>query len=682
MQLPPTLPVRQPTNPAGILFHVRLWNIGGGYTILQSAFRERNTHLGNAILWILLSGLGLAGCGGSSAIQQPPSPSPPSQAPPTPQQAGSVTISPENAAVGAGQKLQFRATAANGGTLTWSVNGVAGGSAASGTIDANGLYTTPSVNQSVNAIVQAALASSPQTNFASAPVAVIAPSQVLKTANPQVAVYAIYLPQPGSVAIHFGTDTSYGLQTWSEPTPGTPNNYGGEVNIEVAGMRGSMRYHMRAQVTLANGTVYDDVDHNFTTGATPPVASLQVNTTSGQIPQPGIELFDTAFSSRGIFGSTIAAAFATDIAGNVLWTYTFSGTPANLLFPIRPLPNGDFLAVISYVASIGNQALQSNGKGAPVPPGTINVIREIDLAGNTIHELSIPELTQSLAANGFSNLSPTNFHHDVLPLPNGHFVLLSTISKAFTNLPGYPGTTNVLGDLVIDVDQDFKPDWVWNTFDHLDVNRHPMVSMFPDWTHANSLLYSADDHNLLLSLPYQNWILKLDFQDGQGNGNILWRLGQGGDFKLLNGVDPIDWFYTQHGPNYFTPNTTGVFKLGVMDNGDDRIFPTGVTCGSAGAPVCQYSTVDVLQIDEQARTATLQFHYVPSPNLYSYFGGNADLLSDGDIEADFAAVNNASEVLELNPAQAGGQTVWQANTPGNIQYRAVRLPSLYPGVQW
>jgi hypothetical protein len=38
----------------------------------------------------------------------------------------------------------------------------------------------------------------------------------------------------------------------------------------------------------------------------------------------------------------------------------------------------------------------------------------------------------------------------------------------------------------------------------------------------------------------------------------MWRLGDGGDFKLVDGADPSDWFYTQHGMNYFTLNTTGV----------------------------------------------------------------------------------------------------------------------------
>lgn len=613
----------------------------------------------------------LAGCGGASSaatsasVPVPPSAAPPTQPPPTPQQKGAVSISPQSVALAPGQTMQFSAVTTQSGSIAWSVNGVAGGNATVGTIDATGSYTAPAaVSQSENVVVQAALASAAQANYATATVALLQPAQVLQTANPQVALYAMYLPQPGTVTVQFGPDTSYGLETWAQPSPSSPNNYGGQVNVEVAGMRANTQYHMRATVMLASGATYTDNDHMFLTGAAPATAPVQITTPSGQTPQPGIELFDT------VLPSVTAQAEATDLQGNVIWTYGFQGSQYDVLYPIRPMSNGHFLALISYLSSQPNLASTQ---------GTIDVVREIDLAGNTIHELSIDQLNKSLAAQG-STLTLEGFHHDVLPLPNGHLVLLTAMTRPYTNLPGYPGTTNVIGDVLVDVDQNYNPDWVWNAFDHLDVNRHPYK--FPDWTHSNALLYSADDHNLLLSMRHQNWIIKIDFQDGTGTGNVLWRLGEGGDFKLVNGVDPTDWFYAQHGPNYFSQNTTGVFKLGVMDNGDDRIFPAGVTCGQGSAPPCLYSTVPVLQLDETEMTATLLFHYIAPTSLYNYFGGQADPLANGDIEADFCAAVNGAQVLELDPTQPTPQVVWKAFTPGYDQYRAFRMPSLYPGVQW
>ena len=636
--------------------------------------------------WIALLLMVVAGCGSSMSTKtqmaQPPDPPPPSQPPPTALQVGAVSIQPQNAALAPGQTMQFTATSTSGGQIAWLVNGVPGGNSAVGTIDANGNYTAPPISQSINVVVSAVLVGSTQTNYATAPVALIQSGQVLPTINPQVAVYAIYLPQPGSVAIQFGPDTGYMtiLNTWSQATPTTPNNYGGEVNIEVAGMRASTTYNMQAEVTLANGTTFTDSSHTFTTGDAPQTAPVQITTPNGQTPQAGIELYDALQPNPNAFSPSLAQAYATDLRGNVIWTYSYAtaATESSILFPIKPLPNGHFLIYLETLSNLFvTPAVPSD------PPKTFNDLREIDLAGNTIHDLPMAQLNQSLAANGY-NITLQSFSHDMLALPNGHLILLAGTVKAFTNLPGYPGTTNVLGDVLIDVDQNYNPVWVWNTFDHLDVNRHPM--QFPDWTHGNALLYSTDDHNLLFSMRHQNWIIKIDYQDGTGTGNILWRLGYQGDFTLVGGTDPTDWFYAQHGMNYFSPNTTGVFELGTFDNGNDRQFPAGVTCGTAGAPACFYSTVPVLQLDETAMTATMISHYIPPASMYSFFGGQADLLPDGNIEADFCAAKAGATVQEYQPGssvvQTSPQIVWQSVSPGFYQYRALRFPSLYPGVQW
>jgi len=54
-----------------------------------------------------------------------------------------VTVSPKAAGITVWQTQKFTATVPGGGTLTWSVDGVAGGSATVGTISTTGLYTPP-----------------------------------------------------------------------------------------------------------------------------------------------------------------------------------------------------------------------------------------------------------------------------------------------------------------------------------------------------------------------------------------------------------------------------------------------------------------------------------------------------------------------------------------------------------
>lgn len=589
--------------------------------------------------------------------------------PGSPGQSGSVTISPTYVALSPGQKFQFTATSSSGGQIEWLVDGVVGGKPATGLVDNAGNYTAPAVlSQGENISVTAALASSPQQNYATAVAQIVPGAQVScpgATGSPLVAAYSLNLPSSGKMSVEFGKTTNYGRSTWQVASG--PN--GGAVKVLVAGMMGQTLYHLRAKVVLDNGATYADSDHACTTGTPPPTSPVQVTMANGATPQPGIEIWNTSVPS------TVIQAFATDLQGNVIWSYLYQGATVDLIQGIQLLPNGDMLMLISYLSSV-----TVNGK-----LGLVNDIREIDLAGNTVRDISMDDLNAKLAASNLRDADGNvynfkSFHHSVLALPNGHWVMLTTYNKNYTNLPGYPGTTSVIGDAIVDVDQNNKPDWVWNTFDHLDVNRHPMN--FPDWTHANDLAYSSDDHNLLLSIRHQNWIIKINFLDGTGSGDVMWRLGEGGDFKLVGGTDPTDWFYAQHGLSYFTPNTTGVFRLGLMDNGNDRIFPSGQVLCKPFSPVTAncYSTVPVLEVNENNMTATLVTHYVPPPSYFTFFGGNAELLANGNIHANFCAAPSGAIVREINPQTL--QMVWQGTTPNADQFHAYRWPSLYPGVQW
>jgi hypothetical protein len=81
-------------------------------------------------------------------------------------------------------------------------------------------------------------------------------------------------------------------------------------------------------------------------------------------------------------------------------------------------------------------------------------------------------------------------------------------------------------------------------------------------------------------------------------------------------------------------------------------------------------------------TATLISDYQLPPSEYSYFGGDVLLLANGDLEADFCATPHGSLIQEVNMNATTPQLIWQAVTTGTSQYRAERMPSLYPGVQW
>jgi arylsulfate sulfotransferase len=96
---------------------------------------------------------------------------------------------------------------------------------------------------------------------------------------------------------------------------------------------------------------------------------------------------------------------------------------------------------------------------------------EVDLTGNTIREMDAAALGVKMQTAGFDFI-PGYFQHDFALLPNGHVILLTNFTRKFTDLPGCAGTTDVLGDGLVDPDENWNPVWHGNGFDYLNGNRH------------------------------------------------------------------------------------------------------------------------------------------------------------------------------------------------------------------
>ena len=151
----------------------------------------------------------------------------------------------------------------------------------------------------------------------------------------------------------------------------------------------------------------------------------------------------------------------------------------------------------------------------------------------------------------------------------------------------------------------------------------------------------------------QDWVLKIDYNDGQGTGNILWRLGYQGDFTLIqNGAtttDPSLWFYGQHDINVVSQKSAGVFSVTLFDDGNNRVLNNNndntSICGEGSAPQCS-SAAPILELDETAKTATIQFrseppvYTQPQPGLIEFaaFGGSSRLLANNDLEYDLCGL--------------------------------------------
>jgi len=505
-------------------------------------------------------------------------------------------------------------------------------------------------------------AGSGASSEASSPIMV---GTVTGTENPLVAIYTIRTGCSGQMMVEFGPTTSYGRSTgWYRVTTSS--------SVEVAGMKASTTYHMRAQVQC-NGTTKMSPDTSFTTGPLPSSSHLafpqlvvsRPNPSLSATENPGIEYIDVTVSQTPPF-----PAFFTDRDGNVIWYYDMG--PGNFAFPFKLLPNGNILVSLTNAVTVSN-------------------LREIDLAGNTIRELTTLDLQHKMADAESYDFVPAGFHHDFALLPNGHVVVMVACYKAFTNLPGHPGTITVQGDALVDLDENWNPTWAWNAFDYLDVNR--AIDGLPDWTHTNAILYSSDG-NLILSLRNQSWILKIDYENGTGSGNILWHLGNQGDFALTNEGVPSDdlslWFADQHFPIILSQNGSQT-TLAMFDNGDRRVLDTeGAECINPVAgnafPPCHSRPV-IFQIDESSMVANITWAD-PLP-YFSIWGGAINQFSNGNVEFDLndpaisPSPNLASQVQEVT-GTSPPQVLWQMDLfPAAANaYRAYRFPSLYNGVTW
>src|SRR5262249_47286080 len=182
-----------------------------------------------------------------------------------------------------------------------------------------------------------------------------------------------------------------------------------------------------------------------------------------------------------------------------------------------------------------------------------------------------------------------------------------------------------------------------------------------DWLHINTVSMSPGDQNLLLSVRHQDWVIKIDYANGAGDGHVVWRLGQGGDFTV-NFTDPKLWFSHQHTPHYIDDHTLILF-----DNGNTR-RASDPTANSRG---------QVWTIDEQTRTATLVLN--ADMGNYSDRVGSAERLSNGNYSFTSGAqgippfIGQSIEVLP-----DGTKTyVLQANRG---LYRSYRTRTLYEAI--
>src|SRR5262249_55117668 len=337
-------------------------------------------------------------------------------------------------------------------------------------------------------------------------------------------------------------------------------------------------------------------------------------------------------------GPGSVTVLATDLMGNVEWYYDPRAPGLPAAFATSLVPGGTVLMLNGGISS--------------------NVLREVDLAGDTLRETNVNALNAQLAARGQHPIS--NINHDAQRLPDGQTAILAQTVRT-VDISGTP--QQYQGDMVIVLDENFQITWTWDPFDFLDVARGPIHEPTSgptvDWTHGNAVNWSPSDGNLVVSLRNQDWVIKIDYQGGTGDGHIIWRLGRGGDFTI-NSQDSYPWFSHQHNAHYINATTLALF-----DNGTSRGIETG-DFNSRG---------QVLALDEQNLTVTpvLNAHL----DNYSPVYGSAQELPNGNFEFTSGSQGMPAVSLSIEVLPDGSKAyVLQSSFP---EYRRFRVSTLYEG---
>ena len=478
---------------------------------------------------------------------------------------------------------------------------------------------------------------------------------VTPTLNPLVALYSVPPSSADTVFVQFavaGDDPQWRNTDARAVVPGKSTNF------FVAGMLPNTTYQMRH--VFSDGTGSEPV--LFATGTLPTTLAFPTYTVS-QPPGPGSDSGqDMIFHISARSPSTIPNPLATDLQGHVMWYYDPSSSGLTFTFPIQSLtPAGTVLLVgIDPYTAL---------------PNSRNVLREVDLAGNPIRETNLAAINAQLTALGHTDVVHS-FTNDVQRLPDGRTAAIG-ITERTIDVNGTP--TNSIGMSIIVLDADFRVTWAWNGFDHMDVNRGPVlgeivqanstgpttaVPRLPavDWLHINAVSWSPADGNLVLSIRHQDWVVKVDYRNGAGDGHVVWRLGQGGDFTL-NSADPNAWFSHQHNAHYIDDST-----MVLLDNGNTR---------RASDPSA-HSRGQVWTIDETSMAATPLLN----ADLGSYAGavGAAQRLSNGNYA--FTLGINGPEPprppAHLVEVTSDGTKVYDLQV-NKTEYRSYRTRTLYEG---
>ena len=419
--------------------------------------------------------------------------------------------------------------------------------------------------------------------------------------------------------------------------------------------------------------------------------TLDVKFSDPERMEPGLTIFPVyRWPDGGSIDQQAGLIVALDAQGRVVWYFQADHSIGDVI----QLRNGNLL----YSTTVD---------------GVRGRFVEIDALGRTVaswHSRSLEEagLDSSILVDVDS------FHHEMVELPSGSLITLSTEVRTFDDYPSSDedpdaprGTQDVVGDLIVEFNREGIVERTTSLFDVVDPYRLGYDSLgrgfwrvtyqalmeeepeLADWAHANSLVYDPGSDSYIIGLRHQDALVKLkreapaiDWILGPHNG---WR--EPWVSRLLSPTEGTEWAYHSHGVD-LTPQ--GTFLL--FDNGNNRAsaFEERIPAEDA------YSRIVEFQIDEVEMEVNEVWSYkgMVGEGFYSSFLSDADWLpTTGNILVDDGARtrsvengdgettdHNWARIFELThttPAEVVFEVVVDSEPPtGWRVYRAQRISEL------
>jgi Arylsulfotransferase (ASST) len=298
--------------------------------------------------------------------------------------------------------------------------------------------------------------------------------------------------------------------------------------------------------------------------------------------------------------------------------------------------------------------------------------------GYEVHRLSPPRTT-TIQPRGWP-IDP----HDMRPLANGHFLVLSDRVQTGVDLTGFHARgsdggsesfgadSSILPCDILEVDTAGKVWWTWISTDHLDpvkdttlqvLYRGPDGVPTPDPFHCNSIDVDTANGNILVSARQMDSIFYID----RASGNILWKMG---------GVD-----YTKDGAAYVPLSSADSFHRqhdarlqggwSTTCGGQVSVFDDESGAGSASRAAVYDVSLGGAESCRGQPSARLSWQW--AGNKASYAMGSFRITSDGSRVIGWGT-DGIPGLVFTEVDEAGDRLLDLYFTDDSASFRAVKVP--------